>query len=177
MSVVEIKWLSIAGFPSSTSDDLAVTSETSLLTNTPVTEIEDEIKMNTREADLDDNHDMLDGSVENLSKKELKEEQSITDKKSEDTTSTAGEEQENLAPSIKEGLKRVCRKEKITINTNGKEGYYKVINTDVHSAVYISILTCFTVFLTGTVMVKKSTISSPYLLSLHAPVLSLIPTL
>ncbi|XP_050737947.1 uncharacterized protein LOC127009179 isoform X2 [Eriocheir sinensis] len=109
----------ISGFPSSTSDVLAVTSEAPLLSNTPVTEIEDEIKMNTREADLDDNHDMLDGGVENLSKKELKEEQSITDKKSEDTISTAGEEQENLVPSIKEGLKRVCRKEKIAIKNNG----------------------------------------------------------
>lgn len=82
--------------------------------------------METHEADPGDNQVLLNGSVENLSKKELKEKQSITDQKSEDTVPTAGKEQENLVPSIKEGLKRVCRKEKITVKNTGKEGYYIV---------------------------------------------------
>lgn len=130
--------------PSSTSDDSAVTPEASLLSNTPVTKIGDEMKMNTHEADLGDNRDMLDGSVENLSKKELKEEQSIRDKKLEDTISTTGEEQENLVPSIKESLKRVCRKEKITVKNNGEEEFYTVINTYPLSClfIYTDILQC-----------------------------------
>lgn len=120
------KWLSITGFPSSTSGDSAVTSEASLLSNTLVTDIKEEIKFNTHGADPDSNWDMLSDNVENLSKKELNGEQSVTDKKI-DSRSTAGDEQENLVPSIKENLKRVCKK-KITARKKGEEVCYRYLH-------------------------------------------------
>lgn len=119
--VNETEGLSIAGISSNTYEDFAVTSEASLLGNAPVTEIIDVIKMETRETNPDNNKVLPEDTAENLSKKELKENQSNADKNLEAATPIAEREQENLAPNIKEELKRVCRKDKFTTKNNGKE--------------------------------------------------------
>lgn len=130
-----MQYLSVTGFPSSTSEDLAVTSEASLLSNAPVTDIINVIKVETREAGPVGSQVLVNGSVENLSKK-LKEEPSITDQNSEDTMYPGEKQQENLLPTIKEGLKRVCRKDKLTIKNNGKEGFYRLIYS--HLSLYLN---------------------------------------
>uniref|UniRef100_A0A0P4W956 BTB domain-containing protein n=1 Tax=Scylla olivacea TaxID=85551 RepID=A0A0P4W956_SCYOL len=111
----------VSGFLSSTSQDLTVSSEPSLPSNAPVTDIIDMIKIETHEVDPDDPQIVLNGREETSSKKELKENQVNTEPESGDTLSSTVNERENVGPAVKETLRKICRKEKITLKNKEKK--------------------------------------------------------
>lgn len=85
------------------------------------------MKMETREVNPDENQVLINDCIENLSKKESKDKQNITERNLENKLCTAEKEQENFESNIKESFKRVLRKEKTTVKKNGKKGYHKVM--------------------------------------------------
>ena len=112
----------MTGFLSNTCQDLTVSSEAPLPSSAPVTDIIDMIKMETHEADPDDPQILMNGKAEPF-KKEFNEKQDTTECEAGDTVSTTVNEQENVGPTVKESIRKACRKEKITLKNKGKRGY------------------------------------------------------